>query len=348
MKTLLSFQQRIVPEMISLLDKRYHILKSIYYNQPIGRRALSGELDLGERIVRAEVNVLKEQGLVEINSTGMVVTREGESILENLELMIHEINGLNIIEDSIQKILNVSKVFVVPGDVDNDPTVLKEMGRIAAGYIKTRVNDNSTIAITGGSSVAQLVEYFPKITRSNIKVVPARGGIGSDVETQASTLASKLAHKIDADYKLLHVPDNLSHESLETIINEPEVKDVLASISNADILIFGIGRADEMANRRGLKSSLISEILDRGAVAEAFGDYFNNKGEIVYRTPTIGLNFDFAKDINNIIAIAGGKNKAEAIIALKTNNPNMVLVIDEGAAKEILILRNKEKEYGEQ
>lgn len=45
--------------MIDLLKKRYEILKTIYYNQPVGRRALSQELNLGERIVRTEVEFLK-------------------------------------------------------------------------------------------------------------------------------------------------------------------------------------------------------------------------------------------------------------------------------------------------
>ncbi|SKA93573.1 central glycolytic genes regulator [Caloramator quimbayensis] len=339
MNNILSLQQRIIPEMIELLKKRYKILKSIYYNQPIGRRALSQELNMGERIVRTEVSFLKEQGLVDINSIGMMITEDGENILEKLEEMIHEISGLSNIEETLQKYLGINKVKVIPGDIESDNTVLKEMGRIAANYIKSLIEDNYIIAVTGGSSVAQVVENFPKINKNNLLVIPARGGIGRIVETQASTLASKLALRIGAGYKLLHVPDNLSRDALETMLNEPDIKDTVEKISKSNILIFGIGRADEMAKRRGLSDDEINELLQKGAVAEAFGCYFNKAGEIIYKTPTMTLDFEDVKNIEHIIAIAGGKSKAQAVEAVKTKNPNMVLVTDEGCALELLKLK---------
>lgn len=331
-------EKKIVPEMLELLEKRYHVLKCIYYNQPIGRRALSQELVIGERIVRTEVNFLKDQGLIDINSTGMMVTKEGESILDSLEKIIHEINGLSSVEENLQKYLGVIKVIVVPGEVDSDKTVLKEMGRIAAGYIKKLIHEDSIVALTGGTSVEQVVENFPRSNKPDALIVPARGGIGREVETQASTLAAKLAQKLGANYKLLHVPDNLSHEALETMMNEPDIRETIEKISKADVLIFGIGRADDMSRRRGLADPQTQALLDKGAVAEAFGYYFNRVGEVVFKTPTMALNFDDVKNIKNIVAISGGANKAEAIIATKTYNPAMILVTDEGAAKEMLKL----------
>jgi central glycolytic genes regulator len=341
LKDLLLLQQRIIPEMVELLDKRYSILKNIYYNQPIGRRALSQALNLGERIVRTEVNFLKDQGLVEINSIGMMVTEDGESILESLEYIMHEINGLSKIEESIKKYLGIEHVIVVPGDLEQDTTVLKEMGRLAANYIKSLILNNSIITLTGGSSVAQVVEGFPKISKENLTVVPARGGMGRDVETQSSTLAAKLANRIGASYKLLHLPDNLSYEALETMMNETEIKDTVDIISAADVLIFGIGRADEMAIKRGISTEELDKLAEKGAIAEAFGYYFDSNGNIIYKTPSIGLRYEHVKNIRSVIAIAGGAGKAEAIIATKTQNPSTVLVTDEAAAKRILNIKEK-------
>lgn len=336
MENLLALQQKIIPEMVELLDKRYHILKKIYYNQPIGRRGLSQELNIGERIVRTEVNFLKDQGLIIVNSIGMVVTEEGENILSSLEELIHSINGLSEIEEKLQRYLNISRVIVVPGNLDEDNTVLKEMGRVAAGYIKNLITNNSIMSLTGGSSVAQVIDNFPKINKSDVLVVPARGGMGRDVETQANALASKLASKIGGNYKLLHVPDNISHEALETMMNEPDIKETIEYIGKTDILIFGIGRADEMSRRRGLSEEDTQELLNKGAVAEAFGYYFDENGDIIYISPTMGLNFSDVSAVKNVIAVAGGKNKAHAIIATKTHNNSQALITDEGASKEII------------
>ena len=55
LQEILELQKKIVPELIDVLDKRYIILRTIYYKQPIGRRALALDLSLSERIVRNEI-----------------------------------------------------------------------------------------------------------------------------------------------------------------------------------------------------------------------------------------------------------------------------------------------------
>jgi len=339
LRELLLLQQRIVPELIELLEKRYTILRTIYFNQPIGRRALALLLNTGERIVRTEVNFLKNQGLVDINTMGMSITADGENIIDTLKGFIHELKGLSSIENIIKQGLEIEKVIVVPGDIDSDPLVLKEMGRVGANYVKNLICDNQIIALTGGSSVAELVNNMHRIShKSNILVVPARGGMGRVVETQANTITANLANKLNASYRLLHVPDVMSKETLETILNEPGIREILYSIEKTNLLIYGIGRADEMSRRRGLSDQEVESLKKKGAVAEAFGYYFDKQGNIVERTSTIGVKFEDVKNIDRIVAIAGGRDKAEAIIATKTHNKHSVLITDEGAAREIVRL----------
>ena len=97
MKELLKLQMKLVPELLSVLDMRYNILSNIYYNQPIGRRMLSNNLNLSERIIRSEVNFLKEQNLIDINSIGMNITDEGTDLLRDLKFFIREIKKIKIL-----------------------------------------------------------------------------------------------------------------------------------------------------------------------------------------------------------------------------------------------------------
>ena len=68
LQEILKLQQKLVPEFLELLEKRYNILRTIYYEQPIGRRVLANNLGIGERIVRTEIDLLKKQNLIEINT----------------------------------------------------------------------------------------------------------------------------------------------------------------------------------------------------------------------------------------------------------------------------------------
>ena len=342
MQEILELQRKIVPELVEVLEKRYNVLRTIFYNQPIGRRMLASELNLGERVVRNEIDLLKSQNLIEINTPGMTVTKDGQHILEGLKEFIHQIKGLNDIEKSIKSFLGLKDVVIVPGNVEENPATFKELGKAAANYIKNIIKDNDIIAITGGSTIKEVVEEFPKVNNfSNVLVIPARGGMGRKVESQANYLAASLANKVNGTYKLLHIPENISTEVIEGLLKEKQIKEVIENIHNADILIYGIGNAIHMAKKRGLSEGYISKLEGLGAIGEAFGCYFNKESQVVLENTPIGININDAKKINTHIAVAAGKNKVEAIIATEMNNSNAVLVTDEAAARKIADLIKK-------
>ncbi len=138
------------------------------------------------------------------------------------------------------------------------------MGKAAANYLKNIVQDKDIIALTGGSTVKEVVDNMPKInTLKDAVVVPARGGIGRDVELQANTLVANLASKINANYKLMHVQDNLSEAALKAVMEEKSIKEVLDMIHKVNILIHGIGIAEVMATRRGIPSEEIAYIEEK-------------------------------------------------------------------------------------
>ncbi|MDV4151866.1 sugar-binding domain-containing protein [Clostridium sp. AL.422] len=337
MQEILSLQKKVVPELVELLDKRYSILRTIYYHQPIGRRVLANQLDLGERIVRNEINFLKTQNLIEINTPGMTVTEEGKEVVDRLKDFIHEIKGLSDIEKNIKSFLGLKDVIIVPGDVKKNKTILKEIGKATANCLKAIVKNNNIIAITGGNTIKEFVEAVPKINNlSNILVVPARGGMGRKVEIQANTLAALLAQKINGSYKLLHIPENLSLNLLDTLLKEREIKEVIDNIHKADILIYGIGEALVMAEKRDVSKEEYDKLKALGAVGEAFGCYFNKDSHVVSENTSIGININEARKINTHIAVAAGENKVDAIIATMMNNHNAILVTDEAAGRSIV------------
>ncbi len=337
LQEILELQKKIVPELVNTLEKRYNVLRTIFHNQPIGRRVLADMLNVGERTVRTEIGFLKEQGLIEINTSGMTVTSEGVEIIHKLNDFIHEIKGLSEVEKKIQSSLNLKKVIIVPGDVEENPLVLKDLGKACANYVKDVLKNNSIIALTGGSTLKEVVEAFPRITNlSQIQVVPARGGMGKKVETQANTLAATLAKKLNGTYKMLHISENLSLDIIGTLLKEEAVKVVIDTIHKADVLIYGIGNAVQMARKRGVPQQEIDNLINNGAVGEAFGCYFNKDSKIISETTAIGIKINEARKIKTHIAVAGGKNKVESIIATEYNDNDGVLVTDEAAAKGIL------------
>lgn len=333
--------KKMAPEIIELIEKRYMILRSIFYNQPIGRRAISNELGLKERNVRDEVNILKDQGLINIDNMGMYITEDGKELIIELSTLYGDLKGITSIEKTLQKRLNIKKVYILPGTFLEDNTVIKDMAKVVARLIVDIIQPKDIIGITGGNTMAGIVNDFLKDNKKrDIVVTPARGGLGSDLNTQSNSIAAKLAEQLGGSYKLLYVPDGLDGEAFDHMLKNKEVSESIETINRMNILLFGIGRADTMAVRRQLPTKKIDELLNKGAVAEAFGHYFDINGKEIWEYKTIGLTLEKFKALENIFGVAGGEDKAQAILAISTLNPNMVLVTDEAAAKKILEIVN--------
>ncbi len=333
--------KKISPETTEIIERRYLILRTISYSEPIGRRSLAGQLNLKERTIRDEVSILKNQGLLNVDLMGMNITKDGKKILEDLHVIYSNLKGIPKLEEKLRELLGIKRVVIVPGNYSENPMVLKEMGKISSKLLKNLIQSKNIVGITGGNTMATVAEEaVPDNIARNMIVIPARGGLGPNVETQANSIAAKLAQKLNGSYKLLYVPDGLEEEALEAILKNEEIKESIEMINNMNILVFGIGRADTMAKRRNLSQEKIQELTINGAVAEAFGHYFDMRGREIWEYKTVGLSLDKFKELRNVIGVAGGEDKAQAIISIATLNKNMTLITDEYAAREILEIEN--------
>lgn len=332
----------IAPEITELVERRYLILRTIYYHQPVGRRSIAIELGLGERIIRNEVNILKEQGLLNIEFMGMYVTNHGENLIEELNDVYKDIKGILDLQKSLEASLGVENLIIVPGNSTEDELVLKEMGKITSTTIKDLIHPKDIIGITGGNTMATVAEEMTESDKeSDVLVIPARGGLGKELETQANSIAARIGNKLGGSYSLLNVPDTLEKEALDIMLRNDEIKASIELINSINLLVFGIGRADTMAKRRHLPQDRFDSIMKVGSVAEAFGHYFDINGKEVWEYKTIGLSLDKFRRINTIIGVAGGSEKAEAIMAISSLRKDMIIITDESAARKILELVEK-------
>ncbi|GGE81488.1 sugar-binding transcriptional regulator [Priestia taiwanensis] len=337
MDSLLKYQKKLLPDLLPVMQSRYKVLQYIRIMQPIGRRSLSASLGLTERVLRSEVLFLKEQHLINIEASGMTITEEGAMLLVALEEFMKKLTGLTTLEEELKEKLNVKQIIIVSGDSDESPWVKKEMARAAVMCIKKHFTANNIVAVTGGTTLAEVAEMMkPEDKDRNLLFVPARGGLGEDVANQANTICANMAQKTLGQHRLLHVPDQVSSEAYASIVEEPSVKQILDLIKASDMVIHGIGEAFTMAKRRNTSAEDLMKIEQGQAVGEAFGYYFNEQGEIVHKVLTIGMQLKDLKHVPTVISVAGGTSKGKAILSFMKKGHNSILITDEGAAKELL------------
>ncbi|MGO1301249.1 MAG: sugar-binding transcriptional regulator [Staphylococcus equorum] len=335
MKDLIKIQQKLVPEIVEKMYRRFSILTTISKHQPVGRRSLSKYIDLTERVLRSETDILKKQELIKVKPTGMEITEAGETTIRQLNSYFNIYSDDHHLAQVIKEQYNIKEVYVIPGDSDADKTVKIELSRQAGQLVEDVLYEHAIVSVTGGSTMAYVSEAMHK-QPYNVLFVPARGGLGENVVYQANTIAASMAQQTNGDYTTLYVPDNVSETTYNTLMLEPSVIHSLEKIKESNITIHGIGDALKMARRRQSPSEVIEKLQHHNASGEAFGYYFDDQGDIVHKVKTIGLQLEDLESKKFIFAVAGGKSKGEAIKAYLSIAPNnTVLITDEASARVI-------------
>lgn len=331
----------VLPEINQLMAMRYSLLATIASHGPIGRRYLAQTMDISERYIRNEIEFLQKQHLIKVERQGVLLTDRGKEIVVELKEMLYRYNGLQNLEKELCEKLQLEKAMIIPGDSESNHQVLQFMGAACSEYLKSILHNGDVMAMSGGASSAAVSEqmkggYFPEVF-----IIPARGGIGRSHSTQANNVVAEMAIKLQSQYDLLHLPDNIDKELLEALKNYPEIKRVFDKMTIIDVLVFGIGRAEDLVEWRNLTEKEKQRLVEQKAVGEAFGLFFDIAGEVVSPSGSIGISLDDYKGIKHVIAISGGASKAEAIISISRIRKNMVLVTDESAANAILSNLNR-------
>ncbi|WP_129044689.1 sugar-binding transcriptional regulator [Companilactobacillus metriopterae] len=330
----------IAPDFVKTLEKRFKILQTISLMEPVGRRILAEDLDLSERSLRTETELLKNQGLLISSKSGMSLTEEGKRVSTQLSNVIAEFQGRTILERQLSQKLGIERCIILPGNSDRQSRVVDSFGRRLNQLLGALLPaGDSIISVTGGSTMAQVAQNLsPDLSKNrDLLFLPARGGVGESMQIQANNVCAEMAEKSHGHYRSLYLPEDISENSFESLQNESSIKSILDLIYKSDVVVHSIGTAAVMAKRRNLPSKDADEIVTKKAVAEAFGHFYDHNGKLVYKVPRIGLHIRDLDNIPYVIAIAGGESKAEAIQAYMKNAPSHTqLITDEGASKLIL------------
>ena len=333
---LIDVQKNIVPDILSDMLKRLDILSCIEKEQPIGRRILAKELGMTERVLRREVEDLLELNLIKVDAKGIFISDFGRQTVKDVEPFLTLIKSRNDLAVQLKAKYYLKDIFVVSGDADQNALVKEELTRLMAEKLNTNLFKGAIVSVAGGSTMASVNKFlWPK--HEDLLFVAARGGLGEDIAFQANSIVSLLAEATSGEHRVLYAPDSISKASLESLQEEPKVKEIIDLNNRSSLVIHGIGDALQMAERRNVTPEVISKLENGKAVGEVFGFYFDADGNVVHKVETIGLQLEHLKDKDSIFAVAGGDGKKEAVKAyLKLAPENTILFIDEVIAEHLL------------
>ena len=234
----------------------------------------------------------------------------------------------------------LADAIVVPRDDDSAMPHGRVNERVAAAlaaYVRRYLHPGAVVGVGWGDTVARSLAMLAQHSLDGVTLVSAAGSIQALSQSVAGNPA--LAEHL----RVLPAPLLVSSaQAAEMLRGEAAVRDILDLAARATVTLTGIGSTGP--NASAVRSQVITpeevaRFTAMGAVGDMLGEWFDAQGRIVSGATSsrrIGIGLDQLRELPNVVGVAGGRHKAEAVLGAIRGGYIKVLVTDENTAEELL------------
>ncbi len=290
-----------------------------------------------EREARSETDQLKKQGLIQSDSCGMRLTSEGMRVLLELYEAISAISDKRDMELALASILNIKAVSIVSGDADQKNMVYRDMGARAAKCFQRYAADISSAAVTGHKTVEYMTNSrFISGRHVGLSIYPIRTAQLNSEDDNANNNCARLARKMGANYRLLHLGEGLTINEIEKRYQSAGVKEAVAGAMGAEVIVSGVNSLNSSPVFNAMSVRARESLLQEDACCELLGNFLKKDGKQINNPPIYSTAVEELGEARIFMLIAGGASSYDAISALACRLGNMHLITDETTAGALI------------
>ncbi|TCS63974.1 sugar-binding transcriptional regulator [Varunaivibrio sulfuroxidans] len=261
-------------------------------------------------------------------------------------------------EEEIARRFSLQSCVVAP-DIDDDDARgsrfrFAGVGAAAAKrlYAVLEGGNGLTIGLGKGRSLAAMVQNFPRIERPDLKFVSVSGSLTRNLSANPYDIVHNMVERTGGEGYFLPVPYiAASTRERELLIAQKSVADVMELARRADVYVIGVGAVgrDPAIKAHIQQVGMVSDdewrdLQDKNAVGDIMGCFIDADGlrvDSAINRMTLGLHLEDLKG-RRVIAVVGGKDKGQAVLAALRTGAVTDLIIDEGTAASILKIADGE------
>lgn len=296
----------------------------LYYQQGLLQADIAKRLSVSRSTISRALQHARDAGIVEIKiHIDRVKTQQLELALRR-EFELTEVRVLR--------------------DTPHTGDTTDELGQLAAAYLSQNIEDGMILGVSYGRSVAATIRHIEPERPKDVTVIQVIGALGAkNPLIEGADLSRQLANKYGGSYRYLYAPLLVEDRTTrDLLLEEPLVNDVLTIGRQANIALFGIGALE--ADFSDLWSDYLNlDTLDtlraKGAVGHLCAEFFDIHGNVLDTATndrSISIGLKSLLDIYTVVAVAGGKQKSNAILGALRGGYIDVLITDEAAAHSII------------
>lgn len=309
-----------------------------------GERSLSGELTYEEMLMvktawyyyienYTQQKIAELMGISRVRVIRLLEKARQEGIVS---FRIRQDNSRRMqLEKALTARYGLKDAFLIP--VGGDAANLNEsLAQGAAMYIGGRLTDSTFINMGYGDTPSRVLNHLARSTEYPINVVSLTGGVSYYLPNAQSSIFNARLHLIPAPF----VMDTA--EMADMILREESVRRIRQMSHAASMTVLGIGGMDEDATiiKNGILNNADFLLLKmQGAVGDLLSHFIDEKGCIVQSSVErrlVSTSLEELRTMDNVIGVAGGEQKVDAIRAVLTGGYLDTLITDEATAQTLL------------
>ncbi|MFD1739526.1 sugar-binding transcriptional regulator [Bacillus salitolerans] len=283
--------------------------------------------------------------LLELSRTKVVRLLERARIEGIVQFQIkgQSTNCLSI-EKEFKDAFSLPNAFIIPTPL-NKRDVSDSLSRAAAQYLHHKLQPNDLVGLGWGRAVSRTIDYLTLEPNSQISVVTLTGGVNYYLHNRRSQDGGMERFH---DIHVIPAPFLASTEEMaESFLSEPSIKEILELGGLAKYIVVGIGGISPDATIIQEEKMTLNEltyIKQQNAVGDILGQFFDRNGDILplpHHKRLIGMNLYCLKSQNNVIAVAGGERKIDAIYGALKGGYIHTMITDETTAVSLMNMEVK-------
>lgn len=239
------------------------------------------------------------------------------------------------LERGLMEEYGIKDAFIVPSSL-NKNQVNTGIAEAASMYITERLTENSFINMGYGDTPSRILNNLATMAERPITCVSLTGGVSYYLPDTRSNVFNAKLHLIPTPLLAS------SKEMAAAMRQEASVTEVSRMISLAQLTVVGIGAMHESATI--FKSGILNRndflyLQMQGAVGDLLSHFIDRDGKLI-ETPLeerlISTSLNKLKALQNVIGVAAGDVKVNAIRAALRGGYLDVLITDDNTASRLL------------
>lgn len=247
-------------------------------------------------------------------------------------------DGIGMVEQS-QRLINqyhLKDVFLIP-EVDQDEAHPNEsIARAGAMYIADRLGENACVSVGYGDTLSRTINHLATMVQNPVTCISLTGGVSNYLPNTRSNVFNARLYLMPAPLLAS------SPEMAAAMREESSVSEIIRMTDLSSFTLVGIGALGENATifHSGLLSPTDMFFLKMNhAVGDVLGHFIDKDGQLIH-TPIedrlISTPLEHIREMSNVIGLAAGADKIEAIRAVLRGGYLDILITDEATANLLL------------